>query len=63
MLRGVFRSFEEVQVSAATNFVMRMRQGRIVEILEYTDTALAEKVLEPFEQARASSHSHSQAGT
>ncbi len=61
MLRGVFRSFEEVQVSAATNFVMRMRQGRIVEILEYTDTALAKKVLGPFEQARASSHS--QAGT
>ena len=42
-------------------FVMRMRQGRIVEILEYTDTALAEKVLGPYEQARA--RSHSQAGT
>lgn len=33
-------------------FVMSMRDGRIVEILEYTDTALAEKVLGPFEYAK-----------
>ena len=33
-------------------FVMRMCDGRIVEILEYTDTALVEKVLGPFEQAQ-----------
>lgn len=33
-------------------FVMRMQDGRIVEILEYTDTALAEKILGPFEEAR-----------
>ena len=33
-------------------FVMRMRDGRIVEILEYTDTALAEKALGSFEEAK-----------